>query len=894
VSARERSARGELGTYRGKRDFDRTSEPTGRKRRSRNNLLSFVVQKHAASHLHYDFRLEWDGVLLSWAVPKGPVPDPSVRRLAMRTEDHPMSYADFEGVIPAGSYGGGTVMVWDRGRWTPRGDPAKDLAKGKLDFDLEGEKLNGRWTLVRTGDGDGGKEAWLLFKRSDEAARRGSGDALLDERPLSVVTGRSLDEIAADRARVWRSGEAEGGPEARSPEAGVADASGVEGAREASISRVPDFQLTTLVDEAPKGDDWIHEMKYDGYRLRCTVVRKTADEGAEPRVRLTTRGGKDWTDRFPRIARALGALPVSAAVLDGEAVVMDAEGRSDFQALQQALGDPGGTELHFYAFDLLHLDGWDVTRAPLTERKRLLRETLEHAPSVVRYSDHVVGRGPAFHTEACQHGLEGIVSKRATAPYAAGRGRSWLKVKCLERQEMVVVGWTEPEGSRAGFGALVLGVHDAGGDLVYAGRVGTGFTAGTLRDIRKRLEPLARRTAPVKGAPKTARGRAIHWVRPELVAEVAFTEWTADGIARHPSFQGLREDKRWKEVVREREVATGGAPEEAPEETGAEGGGGAEADEATTTSASTPRTSSRKNVVKVAGVTISNPDRVLYPEAGVTKADVARYWAAVSDAALPLLVDRPLTLYRCPKGIGGTCFFQKHAPESLPEAVRRVHVPEKTGDPKPEPYMLLDGLAGLITLVQHGVVEFHVWGARSDRLDRPDTVVMDVDPGPGVPWSDIVLAAVALRDLLAELGLRSWPRATGGKGVHVVVPLVRRHGWSEVKAFARALAELMASAAPDRFVATSSKKAREGKIYVDYLRNDRNATAIGTFSPRARPGAPVAHPLSWTELEGLDEAARLTLPEAAEIDWTARDPWREYGGVRQSITRSVRSALRLG
>ncbi len=541
----------DIETYRAKRDFRRTPEPSGKEASARVSAekLSFVVQKHDASHLHYDFRLELDGVLKSWAVPKGPVPDPAVKRLAMEVEDHPLSYGEFEGVIPEDEYGGGTVMLWDSGTWTPAGDPAEGYRSGRLEFELHGEKLRGAWNLIRTGQDRRGRAKWLLFKRSDAHARRGSGDALLEEEPASVASGRSLEEIASVRRRIWSA--AEGGATGAAPAAGRRpDPSGLDGARRAA--KPPDLapQLATLVDEVPAGGEWLHEIKHDGYRVLC----HTGPEG----VRLVTRNGKDWSDRFPRVARAAAGI-AAPAVIDGEVVVLDEDGHSDFQALQNAQGT-SPESMFLYAFDLLWLDGWELRRMPLERRKGLLAELLGDASGVVRYSDHVRGAGEDFFAAACERGLEGIISKRADSAYSAGRGRSWVKVKCGRRQEFVVVGWTDPSGSRVGLGSLVLAVNDDDGRLVYAGRVGTGFTTDTLRELSTRLAPLERKTPPVVDPPRGAKARGIHWVTPRLVAEVAFSEWTADGVVRHPSFQGLREDKEPDRIVRE-------AAHDAPETT---------------------------------------------------------------------------------------------------------------------------------------------------------------------------------------------------------------------------------------------------------------------------------------------------------------------------------------
>ena len=554
-----------LDSYRRKRDFARTPEPSGAEDDPADSIHGsegpvFVVQKHDASQLHYDFRLEIEGVLKSWAVPKGPVPDPSIKRLAMEVEDHPLSYGSFEGIIPEGEYGGGTVMLWDRGTWVPAGDPAKAYRDGRLEFELRGEKLRGSWLLVRTGRNRRGKAKWLLFKRSDDEARPGSGDALLEERALSVASGRSLPEIARDRSRTWSSSEEDGGEDAEAGAGAPApDPRDVEGARRAD--QPPDIapQLATLVKAAPDGPDWLHEIKFDGYRVLCRV------EGGA--ARLVTRNGKDWTDRFPRVARAAAAIR-ARALIDGEVVMLDRGGRSDFQALQNAQGS-SSESMFLYAFDLPWLDGWDLRRVPLERRKELLAELLEGGPAVIRYSEHVRGTGPAFHETACARGLEGIISKRVDAPYSGGRGRSWVKVKCLRRQEFVVVGWTDPSGSREGLGSLLLATNDAAGRLRYAGRVGTGFTRATLADLTRKLAPLERKTSPVSDPPRGAQARGVHWVRPKLIAEVAFTEWTHDDVIRHPAFHGLREDKERDEIVRERERTVPEpkkkrAPEEGP------------------------------------------------------------------------------------------------------------------------------------------------------------------------------------------------------------------------------------------------------------------------------------------------------------------------------------------
>ncbi|RIL00893.1 MAG: DNA ligase D [Proteobacteria bacterium] len=829
-----------LDEYRRKRDFTRTREPRGAaSQRAPDAPGQFVVQQHAARRMHYDFRLELDGVLKSWAVPKGPSLVPGDRRMAVETEDHPLDYATFEGVIPKGEYGGGTVVVWDRGTWHPIGDPHAGLAAGKLDFELAGEKLRGAWHMVRLAprSEDRGKTSWLLMKRSDAHARPATAGSITAAAPRSVLSGRTLEEVARDADRVWSSTTGERDAPAI-PRPG--DPSAVPGARRAALPRRIAPQLATLADAAPDGDEWLHEIKFDGYRLLCRL-----EEGE---AQLVTRAGNDWTDRFPGLARAVAALPVESALFDGEAVVLDAHGRSDFQQMQGALGQDR-PDLVLYAFDLLWLDGWDLREAPLVERKRLLRWLLARAPdrSPLRYSDHVRGRGPDFHAEACRNHLEGIVAKRADAPYRSLRTRAWLKVKCSRRQEFAVVGFTDPAGSRVGFGALLLGAKDAEGRLRYCGRVGTGFDDKTLASLHAALAGDEIAKPPVVGAP---RARGLHWVTPRLVAEVSFTEWTRDGVIRHPSFLGLRADKRPDEVTIE--VADPPPPAAAP-------------------------------VIRaeVAGVRLSNPDRVYWPELGITKSELAQYYERVADRMLPGIAERPLTLRRCPEGWEGECFYQKHATESVPASVPRVDI-----EPGKEPYTMVRDLASLVALVQIATLEFHVWGARADRLDRPDILVFDLDPDAAVPWRRLADTALVLRAFLGELGLVPFVRGTGGKGLHVVVPIERRATWDEAKRFTHAVALALVREAPRHFTAQLSKARRAGKIFIDYLRNDAEATAIASYSTRSRAGAPVAMPLFWEELGAAEGPPQWSLREApARLN--DADPWAEFDASRRLLSRAT-------
>lgn len=868
---------GSLSEYERKRDFARTSEPPARQARSETRpeaSLRFAIQKHAARRLHYDLRLELDGTLKSWAVPRGPSLDPEVRALAVHVEDHPLEYGAFEGTIPEGQYGGGAVMLWDRGEWLPRGDPRAGYRRGKLRFELRGERLGGGWLLVRMGGraGDEGRN-WLLRKLDDDVARDEEVGRVTEAYDTSVETGRSLDEIAReseeDEGGEWAEGT-EGSGRAPLPEPPAS-------APRASLPATLRPQLPSLVSDAPEGDDWVHELKFDGYRILSRV------EGS--RVSLMTRRGHDWSRRFPSVAEAIENLTSEAAILDGtildgEVAVPAADGTTDFQALQNQMNRGDAAPVAYFVFDLPFYRGRDLRKVPLEERKRILRDLLGHrgGSGVIRYSDHIVGEGRRVAEHSCRHALEGIVAKRRDARYREGRGRGWVKVKCTERQEFVVGGWTDPSGSRQGFGALLLGWYDDAGRLVYSGRVGTGFSVDTLLEIRELLDPLERKTSPFEPAPTGAAARGVHWTDPVLVAEVAFTGWTEEGRLRHPSFLALRDDKEPREVGRERPVV---APQGDPPET------------------ETSRTKERQNppppanpgrADRVGGVQLTNADRVLYPEQGITKRDLALYYETVADWILPHLRDRPLSLVRCPRGRDEKCFFQKHLTEGMPEPVRGIEVGEAD---ERALYVAVDDLPGLVSLVQFGVLEIHPWGSRGDRLERPDRIVFDLDPGEGVRWPEVRSAARALGALLADLGLETWLRTTGGKGLHVVVPIARRTGWEQVRAFARDVARMMERAEPARFVSTSRKAKREGKIYVDYLRNGRGATAIASYSTRARRGAPVAAPVRWDELSGLsggDAYSVANMP--ARLRALGGDPWEGFHETRQTLTKRMLERVR--
>ncbi|MBD8679787.1 DNA ligase D [Sphingomonas sp. CFBP 13720] len=797
-----------LATYNAKRDFAKTAEPAGTLAPGHGNR--FIVQKHDATRLHYDFRLEVDGVLKSWAVTRGPSIDPGEKRLAVRTEDHPLSYGDFEGTIPKGEYGGGTVMLWDDGTWAPvAGKSAKDIEKGHLHFVLEGQRMRGEWLLIRLKPRAKEKrENWLLRKIEDAAA--GGPDVLTETMLTSVKTGRTMDEIAAGQA-VSDSRKAGGRGSARSDRGKGKPPPPAAGRSRAAAAR-PAFaepQLATLVDSVPAGNAWLHEVKYDGYR----ALIATGKGGA----RVYTRTGLDWTAKFPDVARAADALP-PGLLIDGEVVALR-DGRPDFSTLQAAINEGG--PMRFFAFDLLMADGEDLRDLSLVQRKQRLRASIPADDPCVAFSDHVIGAGEKLFEAMCHEGYEGVVSKQVDAPYRGTRTKAWVKVKCIRRQEFVIVGWLPSTAATRGLRSLLLAVNGPDG-LVYTGKVGTGFEAATIADLRERLDRLSRKTPPVEVPRPVAKG--AHWVTPTLVAEVAFAEFTADRIVRHASFIGLRGDKSAADVVLE-----------------------------------TPD--------PVAGGTthhrITSPDRVIFPGDALTKGDLARYVETVAPLLLPWAGERPISLVRCPQGRGKACFFQKHDAGSFGDAVGKIDIVGK--DDSAEPYLYIRDADGLMACVQMGTIEFHGWGARIGDVERPDRLVFDLDPDEGLDFTDTKRAAVEVKRHLADLGLASFAMLSGGKGIHVVVPLTPQAQWPAVKDFADRFARALAQAEPDRFTATMSKAKRKGRIFIDWLRNQRGSTAVMPYSARARAGAPVAAPVAWSELDAIDTAARWTIRDAAEL-----------------------------
>jgi len=814
-----------LSEYNRKRDFGITAEPAGSAPAGKRQVsaLSFVIQKHDARNLHYDFRLELDGVLLSWAVPKGPSLDPSQKRLAVHVEDHPLSYGSFEGSIPAGQYGAGDVIVWDRGVWQPHDDPHKAYAAGKLKFTLVGEKLSGDWALVRTRlKGSGDKQQWLLIKEKDPQARSAADYDIVTAEPDSVLSDASL-----------------GASKPKAKAKSKAAPKKVQSALPEQLSP----QLATLVDRAPEGD-WKYEIKFDGYRMLARI--------RDGEVRLFTRNGHDWTERLPRQAKALQALKLKDSWLDGEVVSLNGDGLPDFQALQNAFDIGRSLDIVYYLFDAPFLDGSDQRLAPVEQRRAALEAALSRSSSkLLRFSQAFAANQRDIFESACDLALEGVIGKRLGSPYVSSRNADWVKLKCRLRQEFVIVGYTRPQGSRSGFGALLLAVNDDTG-LVYAGRVGTGFDQAALKHIFAQLAPLDRKASPLAKALTSAQARGVHWVEPTLVGEVQFAEWTREGVVRQAAFVGLRTDKPAAQIIHEQPRAAKSLKAPKAKQTGS--------------------------------VNITHPERIIDPLSGTQKQQLAQFYARISEWLLPFLRHRPVSLLRAPEGIEGEQFFQKHA-ERL--AIPHIKQLDPALDPGHARLMEINNAQALLGAVQMGTIELHTWGATWDKIETPDLFVLDLDPDPALPWKTMVEAAQLTLSVLDELGLHAFVKTSGGKGLHLVVPLARRDGWDTVKAFAKAIAQFMTAQLPERFTATSGPKNRVGKIFIDYLRNARGASTVAAYSVRARPGLPVSVPVSRDELNGLRGAQQWTVANLQQrLDALKADPWDGYAH-RQKITAKM-------
>lgn len=846
-----------LKEYQAKRDFTKTQEPSGSGAgKAHSKALRFVVQKHDATRLHYDFRIELDGVLKSWAVTKGPSDSPADKRLAVRVEDHPLDYGSFEGTIPESEYGGGTVMLWDEGTWEPINDPHKALEAGDLKMRINGHRMKGEWVLVHMKGRDSkrksgpDRENWLLIKHHDSYAR--DAETLTTRYTKSVSTGRAMDAIAKGlkprkpsataKAAVWHSDPAK------------AVDNPVSSKRRGKLADLPAFrppQLATLVTDIPSGSDWLFELKYDGYRCVAAI--------AGEQVRLFTRTGLDWTEQFAAIVPPLSRITRGTALIDGELCAFDSKGRTDFSTLKDHLSNGG--PLTFFAFDLLERDGKDLAPLPLLERKAALEKLLGKIESsaLVQFSPHIKGNGQKVFDAIARQGHEGVIAKQADAPYRGERTKSWLKIKASKRAEFVIAGWSTST-RRKTFASLLLGTWEDG-KLIYRGRVGTGFSANAASALQRQLDSRARKTNPFANAPRDI-ARSANWVSPELVAEIGYTELTPDGILRHPSFLALREDKPAGDVSLDKPDRIAAKPASLSAEAGVE-------------------------AAAAAGIKLTSPDRVVFPEAGITKADLVAYYAAVAERMLPYIERRPLSLLRCPQGRDKYCFFQKHDTGGFPDAMKSLLIADKDGEK--ESCFYIEDLAGLIAGTQMNVLEWHLWGSLTKDVEKPERIIFDLDPDEGLAFSQVRSAAADIRAELESWGLSSYPMVSGGKGVHVIAPLRPSTEWPEVKLFCRNITQRLAEQYPDRFTANIRKAARKGKLFIDYLRNERGSTAIAPWSCRSREGAPAAVPVTWDELKTIKAANQFTLAHAAE---RARlpDPWPDYFTTRQSITKAMWSA----
>lgn len=827
-----------LKSYGDKRDFTRTSEP--KPKVGRGKAWRFAVQRHDARRLHFDLRLELDGVLKSWALAKGISMVPGVKRLAVQTEDHPLDYLTWEGTIPKGEYGGGTMIVWDRGTWMADGDPHEGLTKGKLIFALNGERLKGHWHFVRMKRRAGEKtDSWLLFKGKDEFSIGAADQEPAAAELSSVISGRTNEDLEA-RKEVRPDHKARQKIRERT---GISAArySKLKGAKKSILPVFVEPALAQAADEPPTGKGWLHEIKQDGYRLEARI-----DGG---KVKLLTRTGLDWTKRFPTIAKGLAQLSVSSALIDGELVAQEESGISTFTALQSDLRDGRRDRLGYFVFDLLYCEGVNLTGAPLIERKNALEELCQALPasSPIRYSQHMDdGDAKVIFQHACQMGLEGLISKRADAPYRSGRTETWIKSKCALSEELIIIGYVPSSTSRQAVGSLILGFYD-GKELVHAGRAGTGFTDEVALALRSGLETIELKEKPKFKYPITREAlEGIRWVEPRLVADIQFRGWSPDHVLRQGAFKGIREDKAPEDVVlHEPWKQAGTKPTETPSD-----------------------------------VRLSHPDRILWPEDGITKQGLAEFYTDIADWILPHVTGRVLSLVRCPAGVGKSCFYAKHIWDGADKSFQAIDVGE------PEPMLAIRNLDGLLALVQANVLEIHPWGSRVSKLEQPDRIIFDLDPGEDVTWEEVIAGAIEIKDRLKALKLESFVKTTGGKGLHVVAPLTPSARWDKVKAFTKKIAEAMAADSSRKYLAVMSKSRRRGRIFIDYLRNGRGATAVSAYSTRARNGAAVSVPLTWAELETGIRANHFTIDNLRQrLSHRKRDPWAGFFDIDQKLPR---------
>lgn len=892
-----------LDDYYQKRDFEKTPEPRGDAALGTSGKSRFVIQKHDARSLHYDLRLESDGVLKSWAIPKGPSQIAEHKRLAIETEDHPMDYLLFEGVIPEGEYGGGTVMVWDTGTWElVKGS----LKSGRLTFQLHGKKLSGAWRIFKTNRQSGKKRQWLLNKVDDAQAKPATTEIITATQPLSVLSNRSLQEIANDRDRIWTadcgmdesvgSGEIESGQ----PDGGLQCLSSgstaemqqrirtflsslAEGHSDGSPELDDAIKATDGVRPAPfpleviepakpvsernppLGDDWIHEIKYDGYRMVCWIQ--------DGKARFLSRNGKDWTDKLQRLASHAARLPIRNAIIDGEVAIVGDDGRTDFQELQTLIGSGDDRSLTYFVFDAIHLNGHDLRSATLLDRKKILRLLLPSEHPVFQFCDFITGQGDIVFAQASKLGTEGIVSKRASSRYVSGRTEEWVKIKCLSSAEFVVGGYTVSDTASRKIASLVLGRHEDG-ELIYEGRVGTGFTAATLSELEESLTSKEIDDSPFANLDRSA-GREYRWVQPEMVVEVEYGGWTRERILRFPSYRGRRDEFAPKDIVRVPDAKTKRSASASVDNT------------ATSTVVAPPMT---VDFDSLSDFRLTHPERIVYPQDGVTKLGLATYYGRIAGWMLPHVIDRPLALVRCPKGMSGRCFFQKKPMKGMPSAIECPEIAAE-GRTTQNPPLIRD-LEGLLALIQFGTLEIHTWGCGVDRPDRPDMITFDLDPDESISFHLVIEAAVMLRELLEDLDLKGYLKTTGGKGLHVVVPIRRRSGWEDVTTFCDAVSRRMVGQSPSRFTTSPSKSARKGKIYLDTLRNRFGATSIAPFSTRAKDHATISMPIAWEELVGLTAGNVYSISNAFHrMEHLTMDPWVDFYETNQGLSQSLLKKL---
>ena len=892
--------RDSLATYRAKRDFQQTAEPSGKAAVPAGEQLRFVIQRHDATRLHYDFRLELDGVFLSWAVTKGPSLDPTVKRLAVQTEDHPLDYGDFEGTIPKGQYGGGTVQLWDRGYWIPEGDPHEGLKKGDLKFTLVGNRLEGSWVLVRMKwgreKGDSKRTNWLLIKHRDPYAHEGDEDAVLQDNDTSVASGRTLKEIAIGAGKaptpfmtakkrtagaVWQSNKKGGGKTAVAPESK---------AKAKKVRTIPSFlspQLAKLVEKPVSGPGWVHEVKFDGYRLQLRVV--------DGKATLKTRKGLDWTDKFQAIADVAGQLP--DCMIDGEACVLDKKGVPNFSSLQVALSEGRSQDMVFFVFDSMFADGEDLRELPLIERKERLQAllaSLKDKKGQIRYVEHLETAGDTVLASACNMGLEGIISKRGDAAYESTRSNTWLKAKCRAGEEVIIGGWTQ-EGTK--LRSLIVGVHRGKGKntkLVPVGRVGTGYSEAVMRQLLPELKKVESKTSPFAADVSPRKEANMHWARPELVAEIEFAGWTGDGNVRQAAFKGLRTDKPAAEVVAELPAKPEKTEMVEPKPASVVPTGARRAkrrDLSSTPRKKGPSTSlGTTGKSEVLGVTISHPDKPLWPDEKppVTKIELARYYEEIGDWMLPHIQGRPCSLVRTPDGIKGQTFFQRHVMPGMSDLITETKV---SGEKKP--YVQLDSVEALAAVAQFGSTELHPWNCQAGNPELPGRLVFDLDPAPDVEFNEVIKGALAVRKRLEKLGLKTFCKTTGGKGLHVVTPLTsdpKSPDWDAAKMFAKEVCRRLVAAEPDRFLLNMAKKERKGRIFLDYLRNDRTSTAVAVLSPRARPGATVSMPLEWSQVKAGLDPKRFNLRTAPALLKKSK-PWRGYDKAAVPLRKAIQALI---